>query len=214
MTITEIHAKHTFAANCYVVRSEKNNAFVVDPGAEGENIIGFMKEHGITPRMILLTHGHFDHVGAVKDLQAAWPGLPVYISPKDQELLEGDDKTGALARRFIRDNSPYVFTADGALREGEDLTLDELTIRVMETPGHPRGSVCIFCGDTVFTGDTLFRHDCGRTDLYGGSFPEICDSLRRLRDLPRDYVVRPGHEEMSSIDEERGWIQSLLEQYP
>ena len=75
MTITEIHAKHTFAANCYVVRSEKNNAFVVDPGAEGENIIGFMKEHGITPRMILLTHGHFDHVGAVKDLQAAWPGL-------------------------------------------------------------------------------------------------------------------------------------------
>ena len=183
MTITEIHAKHTFAANCYVVRSEKNNAFVVDPGAEGENIIGFMKEHGITPRMILLTHGHFDHVGAVKDLQAAWPGLPVYISPKDQELLEGDDKTGALARRFIRDNSPYVFTADGALREGEDLTLVELTIRVMETPGHTRGSVCIFCGDTVFTGDTLFRHDCGRTDLYGGSFPEICDSLRRLRDL-------------------------------
>ena len=101
MTITEIHAKHTFAANCYVVRSEKNNAFVVDPGAEGENIIGFMKEHGITPRMILLTHGHFDHVGAVKDLQAAWPGLPVYISPKDQELLEGDDKTGALARRAM-----------------------------------------------------------------------------------------------------------------
>ena len=82
MTITEIHAKHTFAANCYVVRSEKNNAFVVDPGAEGENIIGFMKEHGITPRMILLTHGHFDHVGAVKDLQAAWPGLrcPVAVA--------------------------------------------------------------------------------------------------------------------------------------
>lgn len=214
MTITEIHAKKVFAANCYVVESREKNAFVVDPGAEAENIIGYLREHGVTPRMILLTHGHFDHVGAVKDLKAAYPGLPVYLCPRDQDLLEGDDKTGSLARRFVKDTSPYVFQADGALGEGEDLALDELTVRVMETPGHTKGSVCLFCGDTVFTGDTLFRHDCGRTDLYGGSFPAICDSLRRLRDLPRDYVVRPGHGEPSSIQEERGWIQSLLEQYP
>ena len=74
-------------------------------------------------------------------------------------------------------------------------------------------SVCLFCGSTFFSGDTLFLHDCGRTDLYGGSFPEICDSLRRLAALPEDYTVRPGHGEMTSIDEERGWIAVLLEKY-
>lgn len=213
MIITEIQAQKVFAANCYVVESREKNAFVVDPGGEAENIIGWLKEHGVTPRMILLTHGHFDHVGAVLDLKAVWPDLPVYISPNDQDLLEGDDKTGALARRFIKDSSKYTFKADQELREGKDVTLDELTVQVMETPGHTKGSVCLFCGDTVFTGDTLFRHDCGRTDLYGGSFAEICASLRRLRQLPRDYAVRPGHGELSSIEEERGWIDALLERY-
>lgn len=213
MTITEIHAKYVFSANCYLVQSREGNAFLVDPGAEAEGIIAAIRAQGVTPKMILLTHGHFDHVGAVKELQKEYPGLPVYIAQADQELLEGDDKTGALGRRFIRDQSPYTFRADGYLREGEDLTVDELTVKVMATPGHTKGSVCLFCGSTVFSGDTLFLHDCGRTDLYGGSFPEICDSLRRLAALEKDYTVRPGHGEMTSIDEERGWIAALLEKY-
>ena len=91
--------------------------------------------------------------------------------------------------------------------------MDELTVRVVETPGHTRGSVCLICGSTIFTGDTLFRHDCGRTDLYGGSFPEICDSLKRLRELEGDYTIRPGHGELSSLAEERPWITALLERY-
>lgn len=213
MTITEIHARHTFAANCYVVESREKNAFLVDPGAEAENIIGYLREHQVTPRMILLTHGHFDHIGAVKDLRREYPGLPVYLAQEDQDLLEGGDRTGALSRRFIRDQDPYIFPADGFLREGEDLALDELTIRVMATPGHTKGSVCLFCGSTIFSGDTLFRHDCGRTDLYGGSFPEICRSLARLAALPEDYTVRPGHGELTSIQEERDWIGALLEKY-
>lgn len=213
MTITEIHAKYVFSANCYLVQSREGNAFLVDPGAEAEGIIAAIRAQGVTPKMILLTHGHFDHVGAVKELQKEYPGLPVYIAQADQELLEGDDKTGALGRRFIRDQSPYTFRADGYLREGEDLTVDELTVKVMATPGHTKGSVCLFCGSTIFSGDTLFLHDCGRTDLYGGSFPEICDSLRRLAALEKDYTVRPGHGEMTSIDEERGWIAALLEKY-
>ena len=176
-------------------------------------MIRYLRDHSLTPRMILLTHGHFDHVGAVKELKAAFAGLPVYLSQRDEELLEADDKTGALARRFIRDLTPYVFPADGYLREGEDLTMDELTVRVVETPGHTRGSVCLICGSTIFTGDTLFRHDCGRTDLYGGSFPEICDSLKRLRELEGDYTIRPGHGELSSLAEERPWITALLERY-
>ena len=89
MTITEIHALRTFAANCYIVQSREGNAFLVDPGAEAENIIGYLREHSVTPKMILLTHGHFDHIGAVKDLKKEYPGLPVYLSQKDQELLEG-----------------------------------------------------------------------------------------------------------------------------
>lgn len=213
MIITEIQAQKVFASNCYVVQSKEKNAFVVDPGGEAENIIAYMKGHDITPRMILLTHGHFDHIGAVLDLKAVWSDLAVYISPNDRDLLDGNDRTGGLARRFITDRARYTFQADKELREGEDVTLDELTVKVMETPGHTKGSVCLFCGDTVFTGDTLFRHDCGRTDLYGGSFAEICASLRRLRQLPRDYAVRPGHGELSSIEEERDWIDALLERY-
>ncbi|MCI8652328.1 MAG: MBL fold metallo-hydrolase [Angelakisella sp.] len=213
MTITELHAKHTFAANCYVVQSREGNAFLVDPGAEAQGIIDYLREHQVVPKMILLTHGHFDHIGAVKDLQKEYPGLPVYIAQADQELLEGDDKTGALGRRFIRNRDPYIFPVDGFLQEGKDLALDELTVQVMATPGHTKGSVCLFCGSTIFSGDTLFLHDCGRTDLYGGSFPEICDSLRKLAALSGDYTVRPGHGELTSIDEERGWIAALLEKY-
>ena len=213
MTVTEIHALRTFASNCYVVQSHEGNAFLVDPGAEAENIIAYLEEHGIAPRMILLTHGHFDHIGAVKELQARYPGLPVYISPEDVDLLQGDDKTGALGRRFIKDASPYVFDPDGFLREGEDLRLDELTIRVLETPGHTKGSVCLLCGHAIFTGDTLFRHDCGRTDLYGGSFQQICASLGKLAEIPEDLTVRPGHGEMSSLGEERPWIRAFLEKY-
>ena len=113
MIITEIHAQKTFAANCYVVQSREKNAFVVDPGAEGENIIGYMKEHGVTPRMILLTHGHFDHVGAVKELKAAWPGLPVYISPRDQELLEGDPTLSRPEHRPLMERVRQLFAEDG-----------------------------------------------------------------------------------------------------
>ena len=87
MTITEIHALRTFAANCYIVQSREGNAFLVDPGAEAENIIGYLREHSVTPKMILLTHGHFDHIGAVKDLKKEYPGLPVYLSQKDQEQI-------------------------------------------------------------------------------------------------------------------------------
>ncbi len=213
MTVTEIRAKYTFAANCYVVQSREGNAFLVDPGAEAGEIIRYLREHQVNPKMILLTHGHFDHIGAVKELQKEYPGLPVYISQADQELLAGDDKTGALGRRFIHNMEPYTFPVDGFLREGEDLALDELTVKVMATPGHTKGSVCLLCGSTMFSGDTLFLHDCGRTDLYGGSFPEICTSLRKLAALTGDYTVRPGHGEMTSIDDEREWIAALLEKY-
>ncbi len=213
MTVTEIHAQHTFSANCYVVQSREGNAFLVDPGAEAENIISYLEGCQATPRMILLTHGHFDHIGAVKDLKAKYPGLKVYISPEDVDLLQGDDKTGALGRRFIKDASPYVFEPDGFLREGEDLHLDELTIQVLETPGHTKGSVCLICGHTIFTGDTLFHHDCGRTDLYGGSFEQMCQSLRKLSRLREDYIIRPGHEELSSMEEERPWLAAFLEKY-
>ncbi len=213
MTVTEIHTKQTFSSNCYVVQSKENNAFIVDPGAEPENITEYLDGHGITPKMILLTHGHFDHIGAVKALRKAYPGIQVYISPEDVDLLQGDDKTGALGRRFIKDSSPYVFEPDGFLREGEDLQLDELTIRVLETPGHTKGSVCLICGHTIFTGDTLFHHDCGRTDLYGGSFEQMCQSLKKLSLLREDYIIRPGHEELSSMGEEREWLAAFLEKY-
>lgn len=197
---------HTFASNCYVVESEKKTAAVIDPGNESAKIIATLKEKGITPVMILLTHGHFDHVGAVADLIAEF-GCKVMISKEDECLvLDQNLGGGAKYHRIIKS-----FPIDEYLHDGQKIEFDGIKMQVMATPGHTKGGVSIICGEYIFTGDTLFNLDIGRSDLYGGNYNELLASVRKLTALNKNYIVLPGHEEYGMLFDQRSFVDNLPE---
>ena len=179
--------------NCYILEDEAAKlAAVIDPGDEAEKILSVLKEDGVTTQYILLTHGHYDHTTGVPDLHRALPEAQVYIHKADAQ--------GAGSRLFpLAGQIPDLKFYD----EGNALTLGELTIQVLHTPGHSKGSVTLQVENVLFCGDTLFAGSCGRTDLNGGSYEEIMQSLKRLGQLPGDYHVCPGHDVTSTLERER-----------
>ena len=186
--------------NSYIVASEKNNAVLIDAPADADYILEQLEFYGVTLKKIFLTHGHFDHVGAVADLVEK-TGCEVYIHPLDRDKLTDDE--GMLANHFrVRGHRTYsgdvtVFT------ENDILTLDELEFDVLDTPGHTRGSVCFICGNAMFSGDTLFARSIGRTDMADGDMQQMISSLKKIADLGGDLKVYPGHMRSTTLDEER-----------
>ena len=178
-----------YQTNCYLVWGEDSpSCVVIDPGYEPETILYEVKKLGKEIAAILLTHGHFDHVGAVKDL-AAETGCPVYLCPED------------LSMPAQMTAGPLYYTNTYA--EGDFVELAGLSFKVLHTPGHTPGSVCLMCENAIFSGDTLFWGSCGRTDLPGGSWSTIRVSLKRLADLLGDYDVYPGHGDSTTLSFER-----------
>ena len=176
-------------ANCYIVADEQaKTCAVVDPGGQGRQLAQWLRDKGLTPRLVLLTHGHFDHVGGVQELVGEFPGLPVYLHPNDTKLTP--------------DLSRGLFWTD-FYEDGDELAMDGLTFRVLHTPGHTPGSVCLQVDDVLLTGDTLFAGSCGRTDFPGGSWQQLMDSFARLSKLPGNFGVLSGHGESSDLDTER-----------
>ena len=179
--------------NCYLLEDEKAHvAAVIDPGDEAGRILQVIKDDGVDVKYILLTHGHYDHTTAVPELHQALPQAEIYIHKADAN--------GAGSQLFpLAGHIPDLKFYD----EGDALTLGELTIQVLHTPGHSKGSVTLKVGDVLFCGDTLFAGSCGRTDLAGGSYDEIMASLKKLGELPGDYHVCPGHDVTSTLERER-----------
>lgn len=178
-----------YMTNCYLLRREDSDrCLIVDPGYEAGKILKVLEEKHLQPEAILLTHGHFDHVGAVRELFSE-TDCDVYISEADLSLPPMITN----GRLFYT----HTYPASGAL------TLAGLTFWVLPTPGHTPGSVCLLAGDTMFSGDTLFRGSCGRTDLPGGSWEQMPASLKTLASLPGDYRVLPGHGEETTLAWER-----------
>lgn len=178
-----------YQTNCYIFHEETNaNCCVVDPGYEPEVIEEKLQELGLALEAILLTHGHFDHVGGVRQL-AADTGCDVYLCAEDltlpSQLTAG----------------PLYYTK--TYGDGTVLRLAGLEISVLATPGHTPGSVCLLTENVLFAGDTLFAGSCGRTDLAGGSFAAIRDSLRRLAALEDNLWVLPGHGESTKLEDEK-----------
>lgn len=179
--------------NCYILCDpEAGKCAVIDPGEEAARVAAAVKESGCTPCAILLTHGHYDHTGAVAALHEQWPDVPVYLSRLDQA---GDNP-------YLRELFPPIAGAVD-YGEGDTVAVGTLTVEVLSTPGHSEGSVTLRCGDALFCGDTLFAGSCGRTDFPGGSMKKMLSSLRRLGRLTGDLAVYPGHMEPSTLERER-----------
>lgn len=187
--------------NCYLLATEGGHAALVDPGADAQQVVRALATLGLQPRMILLTHAHYDHIGAVRELQEYYPGIQVLLGEGDTEMYQSPELN--LGGRF-EDAARFTgLTYDRALRDGETVQLDEVSLRVLHTPGHTQGGVCYVGEGVLFSGDTLFCREVGRTDLYGGSFEALKQSITRLYQLKGDYQVYPGHGEATTLEEER-----------
>ena len=179
----------SYQTNCYLAWGEgSETCILIDPGYEPEYLLEQVRLQRKSLEAILLTHGHFDHVGGVKQI-AEETGCKVYICP--EELL--------MPPRFTAGPIHYTDTYG----EGDTLQLAGLSLQVLKTPGHTQGSICLLCGDVLLSGDTLFAGTCGRTDLPGGDYKTILDSLHRLAGLEGDLRVLPGHGSASTLETER-----------
>ena len=190
------------STNCYIVCNEQEGSCViVDPGDNAAGIIKTMKDRNTEPVAILLTHGHFDHILAVPELTGAYPDIQVYAYEAEKALLTD---AGLNETRMIR--KPMTLDSVRYLKDGEELTLLGAVWRVISTPGHTAGSCCYYLPEEgiLFSGDTLFDGDCGRTDLPTGNSSAILHSIREiLMKLPDETQVLPGHETFTTIGRER-----------
>ena len=178
--------------NCYIVGNENTlECVVIDPGDEANTILNYIESCKYKCVAILLTHGHFDHVGAV-DAVSEETGAPVYM----HKLDDAKNSYQFMMRYRLPESGIY-------LNDGDVLNLAGLEFHIMATPGHTLGGVTIRCEDALFTGDTLFKGSCGRTDLPGGDMETQLDSIRRICQLPGDYEVYPGHMDSSTLERER-----------
>ena len=178
-----------YMTNCYILHNEgAAECCVIDPGYDADEILTYLGRKGLSLKAIALTHCHFDHVGAVRDL-AAETGCPVYVH--EAELSMPPMVTGG-----------KIYYTD-TYAEGDVITPAGLNMAVLHTPGHTPGSVCLKVEDALFSGDTLFAMSCGRTDLPGGSWKTIQTSLKRLAALEEDLQVFPGHGESTTLSQEK-----------
>ena len=188
----------SFAANCYLVGDEASKeGMVIDPGAEGGRINRAIKTAGLTVKYIVLTHAHMDHIAALADVKQA-TGARVAIH---------SEEANSLARPPFRMMAPFTSAAppaDLVLNDGDTLQVGKLRFKVLHTPGHTQGGICLLGDGIIFTGDTLFNFGIGRADFPGSSYDQELDSIRnQLMVLPDDTVVCPGHGPDTTIGFER-----------
>jgi glyoxylase-like metal-dependent hydrolase (beta-lactamase superfamily II) len=188
-----------YEANCSILWGDPSQAWVVDPGADSAQILGFLEKKGLGVGVLVLTHGHFDHVSAVNDILEKYP-VPVYLHAED----------AAWAFSPINAMPPYRPTRRPATlvtekRDGDTLAFGGLTARLIHTPGHTPGGCCLYfeAEKLLVAGDTLFAGSVGRTDLPGGNGEVLEASLRRLKALPDDTRVICGHGPMTTLGVEK-----------
>lgn len=200
MDIIKLRPLSMCDTNSYIVASAAHNAALIDAPADAEYILEQLALRGLTLKKILLTHGHFDHVGAVADL-AEETGCEVYIHERDITKLNGENEDELFGFFRLRGLRPY----GGAkpVGDGDVIKLDELEFDVVHTPGHTSGSVCYILDDVMFSGDTLFARSVGRTDMPDGDEAALMRSMKTIRELGGNLRVLPGHMNETTLDKER-----------
>jgi len=188
--------------NCHIVTDENTlECAVIDPGASSP-VLDYIESNKLKVRAIFLTHGHFDHTTGAETLREE-TGADIYI-----HRLDCAEKGDGYLKYMAPEGVKYY-------AEGDEIRVSGLVFKVMETPGHSPGSVTLMCEDALFTGDTLFRDSCGRTDFEGGSMRELLKSLKRLYELEGDFEVYPGHADCTTLSRERSvnyYMQRAIEE--
>lgn len=184
--------------NAYLLEDERSGcAAVIDPGAEETGFMAAVRAQKDRIGMILLTHGHFDHIGAVEAVQTLC-GAPVFAAEEELPMLgDGEKNLSAVFGRAVE------LSGVRPLHDGMRLPLGTMELQVLHTPGHSMGGACFLAGDAIFTGDTLFAGSVGRTDFWGGDMAMLMRSVRRLTELSGALRVFPGHGEETTIAAER-----------
>ncbi len=184
-----------YQTNCYILPGDAGQALVIDPGYSPERILQELENRQLSCAAVLLTHGHFDHVGGVAGLMEAFPGCKLWMNEGDYDCVPAWRRIYPLGTDF-----PWEIHF---CENDEEISIPGLTVTVKATPGHTYGSVCYLTGDCMFTGDTLFAGSCGRIDLAGGDRHAMAWSMEALQELDQDYKIYPGHGESTTLSYEK-----------